>query len=396
MTNTTKTPSPFSEKAITLINQNLFFKEFTFDKNNFVTNNGTEVELADNLLWLDDLLIIIQIKEKDKVGNIPIGKWFENKVLKKAKNQIKNTHNLLETQRSITISNGHDQHFEIAFSSIKQIHSVIIYHVAEMPPENVYAQKFYRSKAGIWIHIFTSEDYGHLCRYLITPAELNNYLIFRYDFLSSNVHNSCLPEQYILAHFFKSPDNLAVNCTYISALSAICNAIEQDNSYDLSGFLSLLHDTLKIKGDDNYVHIVKEFAKLNRFDLSFIKEIIVKAITTEVSNEPIMLMWRVVPRIDCGFVVMRLNQHDKNHHLTALKNFTLLFKYKHKLTKCIGLIVKHEGEFFDLDWCYINGPWEYDSESDRLVKEEMLFSPKPQIKGQETRVRQQGWKTRRI
>ena len=81
-----------SEQIITTINLNMFYREFTFDKNDFRASDGNKVELADNVIWLDDLLILIQIKERNHAdAKTDQGKWFQNKVLKKAKNQVKNS-----------------------------------------------------------------------------------------------------------------------------------------------------------------------------------------------------------------------------------------------------------------------------------------------------------------
>ena len=73
------------EKLITLINTNVFFKEFTFDKNDFYPDDGKK-ELADNVLWLDELLFVIQTKERDSAkAQKSTDAWFKNKVLKKTK-----------------------------------------------------------------------------------------------------------------------------------------------------------------------------------------------------------------------------------------------------------------------------------------------------------------------
>jgi len=367
--------SNFSEKIITQINQNVFFKEFTFNNNDFFTDNGNKVELADNVLWIDDLLIIIQIKEKDnKIGSATIEKWFENKVLKKAKNQIKNTLLFLDRQKSITISNEHNQQFEIIGSDIKQIHNIIIYHTTIEPPETVYKHKFYLSKDKTFIHIFSSEDYSHLCRYLITPSELNDYLLFRQDLLST-IHNAGLfPEQYFLAHFFQNPNELMINPDYIKTLPHICKMIKENNSFYLGGLMNALHDTLKEKETLDYIHIVKEFAKLNRFELIAIKSRLTKVIQDQVLDSPITMGRCVSKRTDCGFVIIKLNPNNETHRLDALKNITLLFKYKWRLSKCIGLIIKHEDKYFDLDWCYIESDWEYDEKLQILVDQESLFS----------------------
>ena len=72
--------SNLSEKEITQINQNVFFKEFTFDKNDFIIDGHNKVELADNVLWLDDLMIVIQIKEKDLKGNSSVDDWLNRMI----------------------------------------------------------------------------------------------------------------------------------------------------------------------------------------------------------------------------------------------------------------------------------------------------------------------------
>lgn len=53
-----------SEELVTEINSQVFFKEFTFSKNEFYPKDGKK-ELADNILVLDNLLFIIQVKERN-------------------------------------------------------------------------------------------------------------------------------------------------------------------------------------------------------------------------------------------------------------------------------------------------------------------------------------------
>jgi len=80
-----------SENIVTKISSNVFYKEFTFDKNDFYPQDGKK-ELADNVLWLDNLLFVIQVKErnpKEIKSEEDENKWFNNTVLKTAKNQIK-------------------------------------------------------------------------------------------------------------------------------------------------------------------------------------------------------------------------------------------------------------------------------------------------------------------
>ena len=78
-----------SENIIAQINKGVFFNEFTFSKTDFKALDSNQIyEFADNVVWLDELFFIIQIKEQAKSSNDDM-KWFENKILKIAVRQIK-------------------------------------------------------------------------------------------------------------------------------------------------------------------------------------------------------------------------------------------------------------------------------------------------------------------
>ena len=53
------------EEDIAGLNEFFFFREFTFSKNTFRPKPHAEVEFADNVIWLDDLAILYQLKERN-------------------------------------------------------------------------------------------------------------------------------------------------------------------------------------------------------------------------------------------------------------------------------------------------------------------------------------------
>ena len=53
-----------TENFLSGINDNIFLREFSFNKNKFNLNPQEEVEFADHVIWIDDLLIIFQLKER--------------------------------------------------------------------------------------------------------------------------------------------------------------------------------------------------------------------------------------------------------------------------------------------------------------------------------------------
>lgn len=52
------------ETALGQLNQDRFFHEFTYSANNFTSRAGSEVELANKVVWLDDLPIVSQVEER--------------------------------------------------------------------------------------------------------------------------------------------------------------------------------------------------------------------------------------------------------------------------------------------------------------------------------------------
>ena len=56
------------EGDIASLNEHFFFEEFTYSTNTFRPSASTELELADSIIWLDDMLVIFQLKERDKIS----------------------------------------------------------------------------------------------------------------------------------------------------------------------------------------------------------------------------------------------------------------------------------------------------------------------------------------
>jgi hypothetical protein len=66
------------EQRIASVARTLFLPEFSFAAYKFRVKEG-ESELADHVVWVDDLLIAFQMKERKP--DLPEGQWFRKKVL---------------------------------------------------------------------------------------------------------------------------------------------------------------------------------------------------------------------------------------------------------------------------------------------------------------------------
>lgn len=361
-----------SEKILTDINQNIFYREFTFDKNDFYTMAGNKVELADNVIWLEDWIILIQIKERNadeaKVSQV---KWFENKVLKKAKQQIKQGLRMLNSEEQVNVTNSLGQTFNLRTADIRKIHNLIIYHLNEDPHPDVAGVKMYNCTDGTFVHIISSIDYKYLCHFLMTPAEMNQYLDFRKQLLSQLIDKR-VPEQYIFVHFMQCPDCLDFQPELLNDFTALCKQLDDENSnISMLSFIARLGSTLKVD-DPNYRIIVRELAKMDRYEMKAFKERLLSVLESEPNNLPCTLKRFASLRTDTGYVLMKLRRDMEYDWINALQNLTLQFKYKHRLSRCLGVVVMHTDidHMIDLNWAYTEGPWEYDQALEDLCRQE--------------------------
>jgi len=366
-----------SEVYIAELNSNFFFKEFTFSSNTFkVDDNGEELELADNVVWLDNLLMITQIKERSKTEDSNIENWFKSKVLRKAVRQIKNTISYFEIYKDISIPNEKGHILNVSEARKIEPIKLIIYSPGKLFPEILRFQKFYKSKDVGLIHLFHIEDYLWICRYLITPFEIREYLNFRKElYLNHETLLNTFPEQYILGHYLETLDTSKINPKYIENLK---NLVHDEKEFDISFIIENFKEKIRFNPVSlDYYSIIKELAKLNRADLREFKKRFQLAIEKSKKQE-FTLPYRIVSlNTKCGFVFVPLEYERKDKWENAIINFTEAHKYDQKLDKCIGMIVyQHPIEkYFDINWCYVSSKWTYNEELERFLKENYPFRP---------------------
>jgi hypothetical protein len=137
-----------SESIVSEINSNVFFKEFTFSKNDFKElSSNQKLEFADNVVWLDELFFIYQIKDrKNDAPETDDRKWFQNKIINKAVKQIKSTLSYISSYPEIIIENekGHKLNITEAKNSEK-VRKIIIYTPNESFPEDLRQKRFHNS-----------------------------------------------------------------------------------------------------------------------------------------------------------------------------------------------------------------------------------------------------------
>lgn len=335
-----------------------------------------ELELADHIVWLDNLFFIFQIKERRSEDAEDGIKWFQNKVINKGVKQIKNTLRYLNDFKHIPLVNNKGHEFNLSDARDLEKRKVIIYSPSENFPEEKRNLKFYKSSQVGLVHLFHAEDYAWICEFLQTPAEVEEYLNFREELYNAQeriiIH---LPEQYILGHFLQT---LAVDHIEASYINHVRNFDHATDDFDMSGIINNFTNSIRLANQPTeYYPIIREIAKLKRSELREFKLRFVKA--WEVcKQEELKLPYRIyLPRTDCGFIFIPLPPSRADKWYTALYNYTLAHKYDQKAGKCVGVIVKphlEKGEnYIDMNWMYVEQDWFYDDLIEADLKNNFPF-----------------------
>jgi hypothetical protein len=364
------------EEFISNVNKSIYLREFSFSKNQFTPLKSSELEFSDHVIWLDDLLITFQLKERELSSFESIEKeinWFKKKVLGKATKQIRDTLSYLETYSEIEIVNERGHSFNVISGNIKKKIHIVLYSPHEHLPIEYKWKKFYLSSTAGFIHLITAENYEGVCQTLITPAEIGEYFEFRKEICNKyeEIGNS-LPEQSLIGQFLSGEMDSEPHWDFDKYLIDLTQEFED---FDITHILhNFLEKTVENSNEAyDYYRILSELAKLKRTELKEVKKRISWSLENCKKNE-ITLPFRVVfPRTGCGFVFCVVPNEWLHRTVPALKNYTYAHKYDQKLSKCIGISVGRDGEYIDIGWCLIDEKWTYDEVMKRRLLENFPF-----------------------
>lgn len=365
------------EQYISELNSNVFFREFSFGRNKFSPIPKSELEFADQVVWLDDLLIAYQLKERNVPGSTSPEKeekWFNDSVVRDATKQIRNTLGYLKDYKNIYLTNGRNHAFNIATAKIKSIDKIVLYSSHEILPIHCRNKKYHRSSTAGFIHIIHIEDYIGICKTLVTPSEIHHFLAYREDLINQwDKEASQVPEYALLGHFLFG--DLSVTPSIENKKYLI--ALKDDRSeWDFTNIGRIFADRMTATSNpQDYYNIVTEIAKLKRTDLRLFKERFDLAKSKAMKNEFAKPYRMTIPdRI--GFVFIPIMQDTISRRTPYLSNLTLAHKYDQKLSKCIGLSISPDSdEFYYVEWCYIESPWAYSAEMEKILLDNFPFRP---------------------
>ncbi len=366
------------EEYLSWVNQNAFFYEFTFSRTRFCPQPGDEVELADNIVLLNDSLLIFQAKERttslfhsdlDTERN-----WFRSKVVNKGTRQIRDTLSYLEINQPIRAINQRDHEFEIMQGPGPTI-KVVAYDNRMLSGRSDTSRWHLSRTAGV-IHIVSKEDYSLIIRTLFTPAEVKEYFRFREEFVQKYFDPPQAPkEEEILGQYLSGELDAAPNIRYTEYLDRLDN---DTTGFDLGTILLNFGDRIYDLNPDNptdYYPILREFAKLTRTGLGLLKERFEYCLR-HVWKDTHALPTRVYSHeTECGFVLMPVTRAELAGRRRYLFNITAAAKYAGKMHRQIGICFGLEDGEVLIDWCYNEGENQPNPELDRLLAESNPFRP---------------------
>ena len=375
--NSASTPKDF-EDALGKLNADYFFREFTFSSNTFGPEPTKELELANKVVWLDDLVIVYQVKER-AVQTVTSAekerKWFESVVMDQGTRQIRDTLTYLNTYPQINLQNNRGDSFDVSIKTLKP-HKLVIYYSHPSLPEDCLLQKYHYSKTAGVIHVLHWSAYFEILNTLVTPIEIAEYFAYR-EALASRFRKAIekVSEKALLGHYLRNLPEEAPGPEFEALVDKL---VEQDKDWDMSHMIHVFRERRTTTGSlpQTEYTVLKSLAKLYRTDMAEFKKRFRFSMDKALGNET-CLPHRFSSSTNCGFVFIPLRREDLPYRLNLLLNYTALNKYDQKLDKCIGLtfIAEDGGKSCDVQWCPMEFTWEENPKLQAALDAKNPFRP---------------------
>lgn len=367
------------QDVLDALNANIFYREFSFSENVFYPERGRTEEFADHAIWIDDILIIFQVKERRAEPSSEDGdrRWFENKVISKATKQVRNTLRFLRDYPEINITNRRGHVFNVSGASLRQIIKLVIYRPPDGFPEDLQRVRHYVSSTAGFMHILPWDGYADLCAMLVTPAELVEYFEFRERIIERWAPDQQVPsEPALVGQYLRGEDEATPSEDY----ARYALTLRQDfDEFDISFLLSGIGDRIAYyEGMDNelgYYSILAEFAKLTRGDLKLAKERMARCEQAAQENREFGPYRFVSRQTGCGFLFMAFDEEGLDTRAEVLKVLTEHSKYQLRLPRQVGVSFGKRGRIMDINWALMNYPWQPDAMLEANLKNWDPFPP---------------------
>lgn len=351
-------------------NSYIYFREFSFNINNFIPQDYHELELADNIVQLDDILIIFQLKERNpSAKKSRLTNWYRKYIRNKAVSQIDYTHKFLEKYTPIKVKNNQRFSSTIQDKSKYRVINIICYLSDSI---SIHKNHYITKEAG-FIHNFTFREYKEIAEVLITPSEIIEYLGFREKVIRNYSASMSIPsENALLGQFISADTYTQPHFKYEIYFDKLKK--KQPFIY-IKDILNIIGDRLYPPSQDNasYYPILVEINKLGRTHLLEIGKRFMLCRDAVRDKRMLKTLRMHIPETDCAFSFITMNEDAFQTRQDKLRACAELAKYSMKSKKMIGISFIFKDNGFNIDWIFIERKHQNDSATDKFIAENDFF-----------------------
>lgn len=173
-----------SEKLLSSFSEDFFYKELVYADLKFVPEGGTEIELADLIINLEDVILAIQLKErneKDRTQDKNVEEKWLKKKCKKAKEQIKDTILFINNEK-VSFANARGK--ETKINPNAEIVPLVVFENVSIPEYEHLLRS--HTTDGLSVNCMSIDDFQRMCQELVSPIEIIEYIKWRKVFYEKN------------------------------------------------------------------------------------------------------------------------------------------------------------------------------------------------------------------
>ncbi len=339
---------------------NVFTRTFSFSSAQLPVRSLPAPHLAEQLVLLEGMGFIFQLSERKSPGGARLSeleRWFAGDVMKKGVKQIRETRELLQKYLTLSLSNGAGHRVSVSVKGLEELAGLIIYRTPSRPP-GFFPPRFKKTRVAGFVHIMRDTDFFGACEYLVTPAELADYLRFREEVLSRpdpvppGVSEAALVGQYLYEDLDAAPD-----ARYENAARSLKG---DPNCYVFSYVIENLGTQIARRDEDSvetvYHPILRELARLGRTELRELKTQL-RLCLESVRADKFELPYRLCSEpTQCAFLTLPGSVEFRLRARKALESLAAASKHELQMEKQVSLAMWRSGEIIDIDWMYAEGP----------------------------------------
>lgn len=268
-----------SEKLLSSFSEDFFYKELVYADLKFVPEGGTEIELADLIINLEDVILAIQLKERNEMDRTQDKnveeKWLKKKC-KKAKEQIKDTILFINNEK-VSFINARGKETKIN-PSAEIVPLVVFENVSISEYEHLLRS---HTADGLLVNCMSIDDFQLICQELVSPIEIMEYVKWIKAFYEKNGVINLLITETKKGFFLSKPQEQETLVHQYLYEQHGDDVLAEDNFYYelFRQYVSVLYEHIEMVSEpDGCYEVVKFLAHLFRDEIRCFVERVEKAL----------------------------------------------------------------------------------------------------------------------